>query len=85
MGWLPPALVPERLEPGVRYPRIRSGHGTADRIVPLEPTRGAVEQLEELGLDVELRTYEELGHEMNDALYEDVRRWLAAMVAEQVN
>lgn len=42
--------------------KIRAFHGEIDNVVPLAPTNEAVQQLENQGWDVTLKTYPSVGH-----------------------
>jgi phospholipase/carboxylesterase len=84
MGWLPPSLVPDALERGADYPPIRSLHGTADNVVPLEPTRETVAELKALGLDVELTPVEDVGHYMTQDMERQVQSWLTSMIEAEL-
>lgn len=83
MGWLPPPLVPDTIEDPGAYPPIWAVHGTADHVVPIEPTRVAVEALRKLGLDVKLVEFEGAGHRMTPAMDAQVKSWTTEMVASQ--
>lgn len=61
-GWLPPPLYPDEDAPP-SAPQLLVLHGEADTVVPVDPTRDSVERLDAQGWDVELRTYEGLGHD----------------------
>ena len=75
-GWLPPALVPSYRRPDLRFPQIRATHGSADRIVGYEPTRALFDDLASRTFDVELVTYEGVGHEMTDEMNAQLHIWL---------
>ena len=81
-GWLPPPLQPtEREHPW--YPRIRSMHGTADEIIPIEPTRLLVADLQALSIEIELVEFEGVGHNMSDDMNALFTEWLREAVGEQ--
>lgn len=82
-GWLPPPLWPERIDDAHRALRIRSMHGTADRIIPIEPTIEAVAHLERLGFDVQLERFEGVGHEVTPDMNALFEAWLEAALAER--
>ena len=75
-GWLPPPLWPEAGPKGAPTPVVAL-HGDADNAVLIEPTRLAVDRLQELGYPVELREYPEVRHqitaEMRDVLWSLLR------------
>lgn len=62
-GWLPPPLWPEAGPKGAPTPVVAL-HGDADNAVLIEPTRLAVDRLQELGYPVELREYPEVRHQI---------------------
>lgn len=75
-GWLPPALVPTYRRDDVVFPRIRGMHGSADRVVQPEPTEDAYALLRERGFDTELVLFEGVGHEMTEAMDQQLHLWL---------
>lgn len=75
-GLFPEALVPGG--PPARCTPIRAMHGTADPTVPLAPTAQLIERLRALGYDVELRTFEGVGHEMSPQMDAQLHAWLEA-------
>lgn len=86
MGWLPPELVPDKQSEGVRYPPIRSIHGAADAIIPLQPTEKMVERLHALGFKIQLVSFEGVGHYMTMPMEEMLNQWLVealALIAEK--
>lgn len=76
-GWLPPQLWPKARGPETLAP-IVGFHGEADRAVPFEQARLAVEHLQGLGYPVTFHTYPGLGHSMSRALLRD---WDSALAA----
>lgn len=50
--------------------------GTADNTIPLPPTRDAVAHLLDIGADIELREFDDVGHEMIAAMNAQFERWL---------
>lgn len=79
-GWLPAELTPQGRAPA-GAPPIVALHGQADTVLPLGPTREAIERLRALGWDVQLRSWSGVGHSvpgpMRDAmtaLVEDAAR-----------
>ncbi|MEM9190846.1 MAG: hypothetical protein AAGF12_16800 [Myxococcota bacterium] len=79
-AWLPPPLEPSYRRWDLRYPAIRSMHGTADAIIPLPDTREMFGRLEERGFDVSLVEFEGVAHHTNDAMNELFHAWLDAAV-----
>lgn len=75
-AWLPPALVPTYRRDDVVFPRIRGMHGTADRVIPPDPTEDAYVLLRERGFDAELVLFDGVGHEMTEAMNEQLHQWL---------
>jgi predicted esterase len=59
-GYLPRALWPAA--PSGRVAPIRAAHGTADDIVPFDPTRRMVDALAGRGFDVTLRAFDGVMH-----------------------
>ena len=78
--WLPPPLEPTYRRPDLRFPPIRSMHGTADRIIPIGPTRQLFGRLRELGFDAEMREIDGVGHEISEEENAIFHAWLAAAV-----
>lgn len=77
-GWLPPELWPEEAAPP-GAPPIHALHGEADTLLPLGPTREAVEHLRSKGWTVELQTFPGVQHGVPD----EVRAaWYQALAAE---
>lgn len=74
-GWLPPQLWPKAHGPEPLAP-IVGFHGEADRGVPFEQARLAVEHLQGLGYPVTFHTYPGLGHSMSRAL---ITEWDSAL------
>lgn len=82
-GWVPPALMPTApVAEHLRVP-IRSVHGSADPIVPMEPTRAVVERLRELGWDVEFVIDEGVEHVVSDRMNAQFEAWLEEALREQ--
>jgi phospholipase/carboxylesterase len=81
MGWLPPPLVLDKLADGVTYPPIRSVHGAADTIIPIEPTEQMVKHLRDLGLKVELIGFKGVGHYMTMPMEEKLHEWIVEALA----
>ncbi|MAT29490.1 MAG: hypothetical protein CMN29_31910 [Sandaracinus sp.] len=83
-AWLPPPLEPTYRRDDLYFPRIRSLHGTADTIIPPEPTVELFARLQDLGFDVDLATFEGVEHRMSpemDALFHE---WLDEAVCAAV-
>ncbi|PRP92651.1 putative hydrolase [Enhygromyxa salina] len=77
-GWLPEPLWPSAKVDAGAAPPIVAFHGDADRAVRYEPTKAAVEQLEQAGYRVELRTYEGVGHAIPQPMHADLMSALRA-------
>lgn len=82
--WLPPPLVPSYRRADLRYPRIRSMHGTADTTIPLGPTRELFSDLVTLGFDATLVPFEGVGHTISDDENTLFHLWLEAAVCRAV-
>jgi len=76
-AWLPPAMVPPYRREDLRYPRIRGMHGAVDTIIEPSPTEELYEMLEARGFEVELELFDDVAHEMTDAMNERLHAWLA--------
>ncbi|MCB9592111.1 MAG: dienelactone hydrolase family protein [Sandaracinaceae bacterium] len=76
-AWLPPALVPPYRRDDLVYPRIRGMHGSADAIIEPTPTVELYETLRERGFDAELEIFDGVGHEMTEAMNDQLHVWLA--------
>lgn len=76
-GWLPKELAPTG-RPPARAPPIVALHGEADTMLPVAPTRAAVEALRAAGWPVELRTWPGVGH----AVPAPIRATMRALVEE---
>jgi phospholipase/carboxylesterase len=81
-GWLPPPLEPLYKRDDLRYPAIRSMHGTDDPVIPIGPTRELVARLRARGFDVELHEFAGVGHEMSAEMNALFHRWLEAALCE---
>lgn len=77
-GWLPPPLWPSKAPPGA--PPIVALHGEADAAVKFGPTKEAVDHLRQLGFDVTLRAWPEVGHAIPPA----IRRELHARITRAI-
>ncbi|MFK7989103.1 MAG: alpha/beta hydrolase [Sandaracinaceae bacterium] len=75
-AWLPPALVPQYRREDVVFPRIRSVHGRADRIIPLRPTQEVFDSLEGAGFEVELVPFDGVEHTMSADMNAQLHSWL---------
>ena len=83
-SWLPPPLEPSYLRRDREVSPIRSMHGTADPIIPIDPTNALFGRLQEIGFDVELVQVPGVEHTMNgdmDALFHE---WLEESVCWMV-
>lgn len=74
-GWLPPPLWPEG-PPPPGAPPIRAMHARDDERIPYGPTLEGYERLRTLGWQLELATYEGVGHSMSDEMNAALRAWL---------
>lgn len=81
-GWVPPSLMPE-VAPAGRRVRIRGLHGTADPIVPIEPTLQVVARLRELAWDIELDSFEGVEHTLTQEMNARFEEWLEEALREQ--
>ncbi len=84
-SWLPPPLEPTYLRPDLRYPRIRSMHGTADPIIPIGPTRQLFSHLEGLGYEVDLVEFDGVEHTISADENELFHLWLEQAVCRARN
>lgn len=71
-GWLPEPLRSVSLPIGAHAPTISALHGEADTLVPLSPTKDAVDALQARGFEVELQAFSGVGHSIPTAMR---RRW----------
>jgi phospholipase/carboxylesterase len=76
-GWLPPPLWPTAPAPE-GAPKIVALHGSDDSLVPIAPTRDAVQALRERGYDATLETFEGVRHTvpsvMRGKLFDELER-----------
>jgi len=79
-AWLPPPLEPSYRREDITYPAIHSMHGTADDIIPIDPTRELFGRLGELSFEVELVEFDGVEHETTGAMNDLFHRWLEAAV-----
>ncbi|UJR85145.1 alpha/beta hydrolase [Sandaracinus amylolyticus] len=82
--WLPPPLEPLYRRDDLRFPPIRSMHGTVDPVIPVGPTRVLVDRLRSRGFDIELVEFDGVGHEMSEAMNQTFHRWLERAVCDVV-
>ncbi|MEM7447337.1 MAG: hypothetical protein AAF355_03760 [Myxococcota bacterium] len=68
-SWLPLSMVPLEFRESAYRPQIRAMHGTHDRITRVGAMIVLVERLRELGIEVDLRLFEGVGHEMTKELW----------------
>jgi phospholipase/carboxylesterase len=78
-GWLPPPLWPEQ-GPPPDAPPIRAMHALDDERIPFAPARESYEHLRALGWDVELETFEGVGHTMTSEMDGLFHRWLSRAI-----
>jgi phospholipase/carboxylesterase len=83
--WLPPPLEPTYRREDLRFPPIRSMHGTADPTIPIGPTRELFERLAALGYDVELEEFEGVVHTISDDENALFHAWLDEAVCRTVD
>lgn len=76
-GDLALALVPAQVSDDA--PPILAFHGTADEVVPIGPVDEAVRALQAAGFDVNLHSYEGVGHGISPTMRQD---WHAALAKE---
>jgi phospholipase/carboxylesterase len=82
-GFLPTALWPMRPRSGAANPPIRAAHGTADRVVPFEPTRSMTAALKKRGFDIRLRGFPGVGHAKSLAMREMSDAFIQNAIAEE--
>lgn len=80
-GFLPPALLPKKREPGTQRPPIRAFHGGADRVIRPGLARHTVSRLRQAGFDVQLTESAELGHRIDPAMW----RRIASLLREKLS
>jgi phospholipase/carboxylesterase len=79
-SWLPPPLEPLYRRSDLRYPRIRSMHGTADPTIPIDPTAQLFARLATRGFDVTFVPFEGVVHTISDEENALFHLWLEAAV-----
>ncbi len=79
-GWLAPPLMPGPDVDPSTLPPIHAFHGDADKAVQYAPTLEAVEALRAAGIEVELSTYEGVGHAIPAPMHADLSAALRAQV-----
>ncbi|UJR81854.1 alpha/beta hydrolase [Sandaracinus amylolyticus] len=79
-GWLPPPLWPELGPPAGAAP-IRAMHARDDERIPFEPVRESYDRLRTLGWDLQLSTYEGVGHSMSAEMDATFHAWLERALA----
>jgi len=84
-AWLPPPIEPSYLRRDRRYAPIRSMHGTADPIVPIDPTTALFGRLSDIGFAVELVQVPGVEHTMNRDMNLLFHEWLDEAVCEMVD
>ncbi len=77
-GYLPKPLWPTAKKAATEYAPIRALHGEGDALVPLQPTREALEHLARLGFDASLTTYPGTSHTVDAAMRRDLFQLIAA-------
>lgn len=71
-GWLPPPLWPAEGSDTAGLPSIHAFNGTDDRAIAYENTSTAVQALDDRGVEVELHSYEGVGHMITDQMRRDL-------------
>lgn len=77
-GMLPAPLWPMTRAKQARSPMIRALHGERDEIVPTDHDRRLVKRLSDLGYDVQLTTYPDVGHAISAAMQAEINAQLQA-------
>lgn len=77
-GGLPEPLWPSTRSTGARSPPIFALHGTADTVVPFEPTQRLIAHLRALGHDARLMPFAGVGHEITPEMSAVIRTKLTA-------
>lgn len=73
-GWLPASIMPN--EPPATIIPVRASHGALDETLPYDDTVHKISQLQDLGMDIRLYTFDDIGHQ----LAPEVRsRWVEVM------
>lgn len=75
-GWLPPALLPQKLDESFSYPFIHALHGSEDLIVPTMKDRDSILSLRRLGIFAEFTELPGVGHVVTPEMNEIVRKWV---------
>ncbi len=79
-GWLPPPLWPSGAPPPAA-PAIRTMHAVDDDRIPYAQTLESYQHLRALGWDLELGTYDGVGHAMSDEMNAVFHGWLQRALA----
>ncbi len=82
-GWLPPSLMPEQRREHTTYPMIRALHGADDPVLSASRTVRATRELEARGFAATVRTFEDVPHEMSDAMWQHLREHVAREVRKR--
>ncbi|MCA8969956.1 MAG: prolyl oligopeptidase family serine peptidase [Planctomycetes bacterium] len=72
---LAPFMLDDRGKAALRSLQVRVYHGADDRVVPIEESLRMVHVLEELGVPVEMTTYQGVGHAAWKPAYADEELW----------
>ena len=78
-GWLPPPLWPDK-KAVPDYPPITALHGTADPAVRYETTKESIDHLNRIGINVTLKSYEDVPHTLTPEMRRDLEGYLRAAV-----
>lgn len=75
-GWLPPSLLPKRVDESIVYPYVHALNGGADTIVPTKKGRDSIRLLKQLGVRAEYTEVPGVGHAVTPEMNETVRLWV---------
>jgi predicted esterase len=81
-GWLPPSIRPEAGQAGPSTPAIVALHGEADRRIPIDATREAVDALRTHGVRVSLQSYPDVRHSVSPQMRSDLERLIRGAIDE---
>ncbi|MBK8255803.1 MAG: dienelactone hydrolase family protein [Polyangiaceae bacterium] len=80
-GLLPTPLVPAAWPAGMSKPRVFAFHGDSDSRVPFALGKRSVENLKNLGLEVELKSYARVAHAITPEVRRDLFTELEAAIS----
>jgi phospholipase/carboxylesterase len=75
-GMIPDPLLREVPHATLRHPPLRVLHGKLDDVIAYEPTARAVQTLRERGLDVQLRGFDDVHHQLTASMQASLFGWL---------